>query len=64
MALIYDVRGLPECCGIGLVPGEPHTRCPRCNARYDTAKLAQEISKLRYGATPGLARPEARASTL
>lgn len=64
MALIYDVRGLPECCGIGLVPGEPYTACPRCKARYDTARLAQEINRLRYAATAGLTRPEAHSIAL
>lgn len=47
MALVFDTRGLPECCGIGLLPGEPHTECPRCRARYDTALLAQGVNRLR-----------------
>jgi hypothetical protein len=49
MALNFDLRGLPECCGIGLVPGEPHTDCPRCHARYNTALLAQGINRVRRG---------------
>lgn len=66
MALTFDGRCLPQCCGVGLVPGEPHTQCPRCFARYDTALLAQGIGKMRNGdtavLTPGYARLHSRAA--
>lgn len=54
MALSFDVRGLPECCGIGLLPGEPRTDCPRCRARYDTALLLQGIRSARQGDIVGI----------
>ncbi|TFW09586.1 hypothetical protein E4K72_05205 [Oxalobacteraceae bacterium OM1] len=43
MSLTYDVFGLPSCCGVGLLPGDPHTECPRCSARYDTEALALHV---------------------
>ncbi len=49
MAVSFDRSGLPACCGVGLVPGEPQTECPRCHARYDTAVLSRAVQDLKSG---------------
>ncbi|HEY8608202.1 MAG TPA: hypothetical protein VIM12_13890 [Noviherbaspirillum sp.] len=50
MALTFDESGLPRCCGVGLVPGEPYTACQVCAGRFDTQMLVGEIMKIRSAA--------------
>jgi len=47
MALTFDHKGLPTCCGVGMVPGTPHTACQVCRTRFDTQTLSKEIMRLR-----------------
>lgn len=47
MALSFDHNKLPTCCGVGLVPGHPHTACQVCHAQFDTQKLSNEIVQRR-----------------
>lgn len=47
MALTFDHNDLPVCCGVGLIPGDPHTVCQCCHARFDTQKLVEEIKHLK-----------------
>ena len=47
MALTFDHKGLPTCCGVGMVPGNPHTACQVCHTRFDTQMLSREIMRLR-----------------
>ncbi|HJU70468.1 MAG TPA: hypothetical protein VJ603_01340 [Paucimonas sp.] len=49
MAVSFDRNGLPSCCGVGLIPGEPQTECPRCRARYDTSVLSLAVQELKAG---------------
>lgn len=56
MALAFDRNHLPTCCGIGLVPGDPHTACQLCHTQFDTRKLLNEIMQLRRGAAPETAK--------
>lgn len=64
MALLFDLNGLPSCCGKGLIPGDPFTRCPICAARFDTAQLAAEFKRLRTGAQNTAMRTAAAAAVL
>lgn len=47
MALTFNHDDLPACCGIGLVPGDPHTVCPICFSQFNTQELASEIRRLK-----------------
>ncbi|MEC4723169.1 hypothetical protein RY831_28835 [Noviherbaspirillum sp. CPCC 100848] len=53
MALSFDHNKLPTCCGVGLVPGHPHTACQVCHAQFDTQKLSNEIMQLRRASAAG-----------
>lgn len=51
MALAFDFNNLPTCCGVGLVPGDPHTACQVCHTQFNTQMLSNEIMQLRQAAS-------------